>query len=107
MNSARCSQKPRVQTVSGSASRKPPQCSACIKTTSWSWRSVGLVMGHLLHGHAEVHLVVNGFGDEAQEGLPQLCELRGGFFRASRLMGVRDRIVDEFIQRGVVGVEVA
>src|SRR5882724_1716804 len=106
MKSAKCSQKPMAQTVSGSASRKPPRCSSCMKTTSWSWSSVGLITGHL-HGHAEVDVIINGLRDAVQDGLPEPRQIRDIGFRPSRLMRVRNRVIDEFEERTILRVEVA
>jgi len=77
-----------------------------MKTTSWSWSSAALVRGHL-HGHAEVDVIIDGFGDQVQKGLPQLCELRNGFFWAPGFMWFVKSGVDEFVEWGILGVEIA
>jgi hypothetical protein len=56
-------------------------------------------MGHL-DGHTEVHLVVNGFGDEVQQGLLQPRQVRDVGLRAPWLMRVLNGVIDEFKEWG-------
>jgi hypothetical protein len=63
-------------------------------------------MGHL-HGHAQVHLIINRLRDAVQDGLPESSQIGDIGLRAPRLVRISNCIIDELIQRGVLGVEVA
>jgi len=60
-----------------------------------------------LHGHVQLTLVIDGLGDQFRRDCPSRARSVRFAFGRPGSCGVRNRVIGEFEERAIVGIEVA